>query len=230
MASFPAIEDAAFGEGSALSDLMFGPATKPNPDEADKSKSSSSSVNASSPAPPPSASEIELTVTRIGDLIDHIATDATARCVKAFDPHTGEIVATGHWHFYLSPSTDAHIFPVFRYPPTGNPELGAHFFGSLLRVQEEHMRGQAYFFMRLLVVLPSYQGKGIGTRLLRWGLEQADRLRVRTWIDASPAGLRLYKKLGWEEVSTLEIDLGAWGGKKGQKDLTVALIREPRAA
>lgn len=89
------------------------------------------------------------------------------------------------------------------------------------------MRDQAYIFMRLLVVLPPYQGKGIGTRLLRWGLEQADQLGVNVWIDASPAGLGLYKKLGWEEVSTLEIRLNEWGGKEGEVDLTVSLIREP---
>ncbi len=90
------------------------------------------------------------------------------------------------------------------------------------------MRGQAYLFMRLLVVLPSHQGRGIGRRMLEWGLEQADQLGVRAWIDASPAGLGLYKKLGWEEVSRLEIDLAEWGGKEGDRDVTVSLIREPK--
>ncbi len=90
------------------------------------------------------------------------------------------------------------------------------------------MRGQAYLFMRLLVVHPSHQGRGIGRRMLEWGLEQADQLGVRAWIDASPAGLGLYKKLGWEEVSRLEIDLAEWGGKEWDKDVTVSLIREPK--
>lgn len=89
------------------------------------------------------------------------------------------------------------------------------------------MRDQAYIFMRLLVVLPPYQGKGIGTRLLRWGLEQADHLGVKVWIDASPAGLGLYKKLGWKEVSKLQIELKEWGGREGETDLTVSLVRDP---
>ena len=225
--SFPVIEDAAFEEGSALSDIMFGVPPKYEPQAATISTSHNHSHPPSQP-PPGSESDIQFMILRIGDQLDYVATDPTARIVKAFDPVTGQIVAVGHWHFYLSPSTDAHVFPPFRYPPDGNPKLGAHFFGSLLRTQEEHMSGQVYIFMRLLVVLPQYQGKGIGTRLLRWGLEQADQLGVKVWIDASPAGLGLYKKLGWKEFSTLEIDLKEWGGKEGEVDVTVSLIREPR--
>lgn len=225
--SFPAIEDAAFEEGSALSDIMFGVPPKPDPHTASGSTSDNNFQPPSQPHPP-GESDMQFMVLRIGDQLDYVATDPTARIIKAFDPATGQIVAVGHWHFYLSPSTDAHVFPPFRYPSDGNPTLGAHFFGSLLRIQEEHMCGQAYIFMRLLVVLPSYQGKGIGTRLLRWGLEQADQLGVKVWIDASPAGLGLYKKLGWEEVSRLEIPLKEWGGKEGETDLTVCLVREPR--
>lgn len=226
--SFLTVEDAAFEEGNALSDIMFGPPPKRDPNSATATDGTSGNDSQPTPLhPPPSESDIEFTLLRIGDQIEWMATDPTARIVKAFDPATGQIVAVGHWHFYLSPSTDALIFPTFRFPPAGNPALGAHFFGSLLRTQEEHMRGQAYIFMRLLVVLPSYQGKGIGTRLLRWGLEQADQLGVKVWIDASPAGLRLYQKLGWEEVSRLEIDLQEWGGREGETDLTVSLVREP---
>lgn len=225
--SFPAIEDGAFEEGSALSDIMFGVPPKHEP-QAATSNTGHNHPHAPPLPPPESESDMQFMILRIGDQLDYVATDPTARIVKAFDPTTGQIVAVGHWHFYLSPSTDVSVFPPFRYPPDGNPALGAHFFGSLLRTQEEHMRGQAYIFMRLLVVLPPYQGKGIGTRLLRWGLEQADQLGVKVWIDASPAGLGLYKKLGWEEVSTLEIQLKEWGGKEGEVDLTVSLVREPR--
>lgn len=89
------------------------------------------------------------------------------------------------------------------------------------------MRGQAYIFMRLLVVLPSFQNRGIGTRLLRWGLEHADQFDVKAWIDASPAGLGLYQKLGWEEVGRLVVELEEWGGKEGERDVTVSMVREP---
>lgn len=51
---------------------------------------------------------------------------------------------------------------------------------------------------------------------------------MRAWIDASPAGLGLYKKLGWEEVERLEVKLEEWGGKEGETDVTVSLVREPR--
>lgn len=49
-------------------------------------------------------------------------------------------------------------------------------------------------------------------------------------MDASPASLGLYKKLGWVEVGRLVVELEEWGGKVGEKEVTVNLIREPRVA
>lgn len=49
--------------------------------------------------------------------------------------------------------------------------------------------------------------------LIRPGLEAADKADAQTYIEASPSGLPLYLKFGWEPVDEMVIDLGKYGGK-----------------
>lgn len=70
------------------------------------------------------------------------------------------------------------------------------------------------------VVHPEYQGKGIGSRLLRWGTEQADNDEgVFCWVQSSKGAVAAYEKLGFHEVGRLEADLDnyAEGRKPGEE-------------
>ena len=69
---------------------------------------------------------------------------------------------------------------------------------------------------------------GVGNALLESGLREADKEGVDTWIDSSPQGSGLYKKLGWKEVGGIDIDLGRWGGEKGKIRRTVCMVRPPK--
>ncbi|KAL8656807.1 MAG: hypothetical protein Q9226_002545 [Calogaya cf. arnoldii] len=69
------------------------------------------------------------------------------------------------------------------------------------------------WLLSLLVTDPTHQGKGAGTMLIDWGTRKADTMGVRCFVDASPAGLGLYRRLGFEkEVGELEVDLGRYKG------------------
>lgn len=50
---------------------------------------------------------------------------------------------------------------------------------------------------------PSYNGKGIASMLLKWGLNRADNDGVPVFLSASPAGKPMYERRGfrvvWEE-------------------------------
>lgn len=201
--SLPSIEDQAF-HASMLNTLMFGPSS-PDP----------------LPTAPPDHAE------RAVSLLTFNASDPSSHIIKAFRPLTGDILAYGHWHFY--PSSDPHPHPPIEYPPlSGNPLLGAHFFGTLARTQERHMRDQgAYAYMRMLVVRPAYHRRGIGEGILRWGLKIADEEGWKAWIDASPVGVGLYERLGWREVERLVVDGGEWGGRRGEVEATVSMLRMP---
>lgn len=112
------------------------------------------------------------------------------------------------------------------WPEGANTALVDAFFGRMERAQEEYMRGKRYLFMHVLVVLPEWQGRGVGRRMLEWGVEVADGEGVECWLDASKAGLGLYKRLGWREVGETSIELEEWGGEKGERETVVQMVRK----
>ena len=58
---------------------------------------------------------------------------------------------------------------------------------------------------------PEHQRRGAGTMLLQWGCEAADNNGVPVYLQASLAGYQTYKKCGFEEVYTIDLDLGDFG-------------------
>lgn len=88
-----------------------------------------------------------------------------------------------------------------------------------------------YWYLSGLATLPMYQGRGAGTRLVRWGLDQArDDAKARPnivkgiYTIATPAGLATYKKCGMVEVGEVVHDIGM--GKEEGRYKLVYLIKE----
>lgn len=67
----------------------------------------------------------------------------------------------------------------------------------------------------LLVVDPKYQRRGAGRMLVKWGTENANRLGVKTLVEATTYGRGLYEQEGFEFVENWETKLPAkWVGKR----------------
>lgn len=82
--------------------------------------------------------------------------------------------------------------------------------------------------LQSLATHPSYRRLGAASRVLQWGIDQAeaqakeqnpsrdDRNKIEgAYLESTPAGLSTYLKLGFEEVGSMEHDLG--DGKEGYK-------------
>lgn len=54
----------------------------------------------------------------------------------------------------------------------------------------------------MLGVHPSHQGRGLASKLLKWGLTRADAEGVETYLSASPEGKLMYEKYGFRSVDT----------------------------
>ena len=64
----------------------------------------------------------------------------------------------------------------------------------------------------MLVTDPKHQRRGAGLLLMKWGIEQADHLKLPIYLESSPEGFHVYKKAGLEVIETLKVDLSPWGG------------------
>lgn len=86
-----------------------------------------------------------------------------------------------------------------------------------MRWEENSMRGRKYLVLQVLATSPSFQCRGIGSKLIQWGIDIADAEKLPCWAHASPAGHNLYKKAGFQEIGSSEYDLesisseGRWG-------------------
>ncbi|KAH6621594.1 hypothetical protein B0J18DRAFT_399686 [Chaetomium sp. MPI-SDFR-AT-0129] len=93
-------------------------------------------------------------------------------------------------------------------------------------------------FLKILLTHPSYQRRGAGTALTRWGIETARQLGgLYTAVFASPMGMRLYRGLGFREVGRFRVQLEGEGefleipalvrgpgGKMGEGGVTVGRV------
>jgi hypothetical protein len=59
--------------------------------------------------------------------------------------------------------------------------------------------------------------------MIRWGLAKADELGLPAYLEASPAGYKLYARLGFQDVERLVFDLSKWGGQG--ESVVVLMIR-----
>ena len=64
---------------------------------------------------------------------------------------------------------------------------------------------------------PSYQRRGAGKLLVGWGVEEADRRGVKSWVEASVLGKGLYEKFGFGEAICEFWGLGPLGVRTGRE-------------
>jgi GNAT superfamily N-acetyltransferase len=56
-----------------------------------------------------------------------------------------------------------------------------------------------------LAVDPDFAGRGIASRLVKWGTSKADRDGVPSYLESSPAALNTYKRCGSKELKGLQV-------------------------
>lgn len=67
----------------------------------------------------------------------------------------------------------------------------------------------AVFALDLCAVAPAWQRRGIAARLVRWGLEEAERRGgLEATTEASAMGRHVYAKLGFQPVGEVDYGVG----------------------
>ncbi|TVY46115.1 hypothetical protein LSUB1_G000045 [Lachnellula subtilissima] len=99
-------------------------------------------------------------------------------------------------------------------------------FGPMDSCRESSINAEETYVCGLLAVHQDYWRQGLGGMLLNQVIAMADAEGRRMWIEATPAGRPLYAKLGFKEVSLIEVDLSRWGGKEPGRNW--CMVREPQ--
>ena len=66
--------------------------------------------------------------------------------------------------------------------------------------------------MHILTIRPNFHRLGLGTLLIKEGLNAADAAGSKVYIIASPMGLPLYLRHGWKRVDEVAVDMRKYGG------------------
>ncbi|KAL4864074.1 hypothetical protein BDV12DRAFT_201442 [Aspergillus spectabilis] len=80
--------------------------------------------------------------------------------------------------------------------------------------------------LETLFVHPEHQGQGVGRALLQWGINEAERLGLMVYLEATEAGRPLYEQFGFKNVKSVDFDAAEFGGEGRQR--YTFMIRQPR--
>lgn len=69
-------------------------------------------------------------------------------------------------------------------------------------------------FLNYLIVHPAYQGLGLSKKLLKVGLDEADRIGASSFVVSTIAGEGVYKKVGFKEIDRFVVDTRPFGGEE----------------
>ncbi|EIN09805.1 hypothetical protein PUNSTDRAFT_51997 [Punctularia strigosozonata HHB-11173 SS5] len=122
---------------------------------------------------------------------------------KVVRTDTGEVVAVGRWSYHdgryapKAPSADEVSKPHWAGANDAFREL---FSNTLDRHHKMNMGDQPHYVLNMLATKPEYQGRGAISPIIRHVLDEAKRKNLPTYIEASPAGLPVYKHFGWKEL------------------------------
>lgn len=116
-----------------------------------------------------------------------------------------------------------------RYRPPGmNLPLSDATNGARLLKRQAILTDETCFMLKELYITPEYQRRGLGGRLVEWGVKKADELGLPAYTDATPEGLGLYLKHGFLERDRVTVELEQYGGRKGDVSSYALLYRPAR--
>ena len=75
------------------------------------------------------------------------------------------------------------------------------------------IKGKPHMGLNMLATRPGQERRGAGALLVRWGMERAVKEGLDCYLEATPPGLPLYKRLGFEDFDEWDFDAREYGGE-----------------
>ena len=114
-----------------------------------------------------------------------------------------------------APPNMSAVLPYASNPPAGS--LAAMFKGAETQWDQQWFANRDKMILAILCVAPKFQGRGIGEKLIEYGVEQADRRNLTCHLTATPVAWNIYERYGWHVVDKHKIDLSEWFSSGGRE-------------
>ncbi|PQE05298.1 putative N-acetyltransferase protein [Rutstroemia sp. NJR-2017a BVV2] len=154
--------------------------------------------------------------------------DPSAHFLCVYDSSSGTVVAYAKWNYVTEGSAEwkGDEVELPTWPLGADVKVANHFFGTLGRrrvgimgcdgdsgseiptnepKQKTGRKWRKHYYLELIATHPDWQGKGAAGKLIRWGLERADKEGVECYLEASPRGKEIYEYFGFEEKGRLVV-------------------------
>ncbi|KAF3763309.1 acyl-CoA N-acyltransferase [Cryphonectria parasitica EP155] len=158
----------------------------------------------------------------------------TLRHFKAVDPETGKLIGYIRWQLPANrcKNEDGHpVWPEGQVPDVSPEDREAfnkkaaaaewkpqdfgdddHFDDVFARRRDVLVAEREYIILDYLAVHPDNQGKGIGSALVKHGIQKARELGIDVFVLAFASGFKVYTNAGFDVLETFDQDATKVGG------------------
>jgi GNAT superfamily N-acetyltransferase len=151
----------------------------------------------------------------MADFRTKLFSDPSAHIWKCVDTELdNKMIAVAYWGIEEKERTPEQVDAglQLRPPfPEENREAKIAFMDGIFKSRRE-WGCKPQVMLESLVTHPDHHRRGAGSMLVKWGVEQADRLGLLGYLEASGDGAPLYRKFGFEQVNSIEYDTRPFGG------------------
>lgn len=135
-----------------------------------------------------------------------------AHFIKAVDTAKNEIVGFTCWYLYKSADVPSQkeLTQGSLYQTKDEAEYAAAMMSSFYQTRHAELRAAkgSLVCLDICAVDPNHQKKGIGGKLVDWGVQKATEMGVDAVVESSIQGRGLYQKHGFIFVREVEVDAG----------------------
>lgn len=139
-------------------------------------------------------------------MVERFLADADSEVVVA-ETASGEIAGWVRWHHHsdYSPPAERQIFKPETYPETGDQKFAASFSQDMYDATHRVMRDdREWWFLSTVVVRDSWQRKGVGSKLIKYKMDEVHEKNLVAYVNASKKGKELYEKFGFRTVDVTD--------------------------
>lgn len=86
--------------------------------------------------------------------------------------------------------------------PVADPKLLAEFPKFFESIEKKYYTypDDSAWYLKIIAINPKHQRKGVGRKMVQWGVSKSEEEGVPALLEASPAGEGLYLSMGYEDV------------------------------